>query len=588
MLAPEWSSIRILGLLVLAVVHSGLTQNFYDINRVNKIELFFSEPNWDEILDSLYARGQGERLVGTALINGVRFDSVGVRYKGQSSYHPNRTKNPLNIRLDYIINNQLLDGSFGTLKLSNVYKDPSFVREVLSYEIARKYMAAGGANFTNLYINGQLIGLYTSTQDVDRFFTRTHFYSDEHPRFKGVVDLNIPQPTVWGYFGEDSTHYLDYYELESDSGWHDLINFLNTFNNNNSSVEAVLAVDRLLWMLAFDILMVNLDSPVNTGQNYYLYKSSSGQFNPIIWDLNENFGAYRLIAPGRFLSLIQMQRLDPLLNLSNPYYPIINKILSNPTYQRMYISHMKTIIAENFSNNWYKTRAIEIQQIIDSFVQADPNKFYTYNDFIKNITSTVGTGAQAIVGITELMDARVNFLLNHPALQGIPPFLSSPSWTPTRVYPNTTLWFSVRVDNAELVFLGYRQSKEDAFKKIRMYDDGNHNDGMAGDGIYGTFIKVGSGDIDYYIYAENSIAGRFLPERAEYEFYTIPLSGGKFLALENNIPNPFSHSTRFRYHIPFKSRVLLKIYDSAGREVKTLVDDQKEAGTYTVSLSAHS
>jgi hypothetical protein len=34
-----------------------------------------------------------------------------------------------------------LDG-YGTLKLANVYNDPSFVREVLSYEIARKYMPA--------------------------------------------------------------------------------------------------------------------------------------------------------------------------------------------------------------------------------------------------------------------------------------------------------------------------------------------------------------------------------------------------------------------------------------------------------------
>ena len=45
------------------------------------------------------------------------------------------------------------------LKLSNVIQDPSFIREVLSYEIARKYMPASLANFANLYINDTLWGL---------------------------------------------------------------------------------------------------------------------------------------------------------------------------------------------------------------------------------------------------------------------------------------------------------------------------------------------------------------------------------------------------------------------------------------------
>lgn len=116
-------------IILMAFINSAAGQNFYDVNQVNRIEIVFAESNWDSILDSLYAAGQGGRLVGTVVVNGVRFDSVGVRYKGQSSYHPDRIKNPLNIRMDYLVNDQLVDGCYGTLKLSNVYKDPSFVRE---------------------------------------------------------------------------------------------------------------------------------------------------------------------------------------------------------------------------------------------------------------------------------------------------------------------------------------------------------------------------------------------------------------------------------------------------------------------------
>ncbi len=61
---------------------------FYEINFINNIDIIFAADDWDRTLFRFYAAGEEERLVGTALINGVRFDSVGVRYKGNSSYRP--------------------------------------------------------------------------------------------------------------------------------------------------------------------------------------------------------------------------------------------------------------------------------------------------------------------------------------------------------------------------------------------------------------------------------------------------------------------------------------------------------------------
>jgi len=90
-------------------------QDFYDINTVNTISITFAESNWDQLLDDLYAAGEEERLVGTAVINGLTYESVGIRYKGNSTYRAERKKNPLNIKLDHIIEDQTLDG-YGTLK----------------------------------------------------------------------------------------------------------------------------------------------------------------------------------------------------------------------------------------------------------------------------------------------------------------------------------------------------------------------------------------------------------------------------------------------------------------------------------------
>lgn len=516
-------------LLLFNVIHA---QDFYDINTINVIELEFEETNWDYLLDNLASEGKENRLLGKVIINGISYDSVGVRYKGNSSYNSRRIKNPLNIKLDYVIGDQKYQ-DYGTLKLANCFKDPSFIRETLSYEIARNYMPASQANYAKVYINGNYIGLYTSVQDVDKHFLRSNYYSDENSFFKGEL-AGGDAPTLvktWGYFGQDSASYKNYYELESDNGWADLINFLDVLNNDSESLEKVLNVDRHLWMLAFDILLVNLDAPVNFAHNYYLYEDDAGRFNPIIWDLNENFGVFTRLLEGSQLSTTSMQRLSPFLNSSNSNYPIINKILSDPMYKKIYVAHMKTIIDDYFQDGIYRTRALEIQNIIDSEVQNDPNKFYTYANFKTNIDDGIGgggppgPGSQSIIGITELMDARISYLNSLTEFQAAGPEITNIKNSPANPAANTNVWISASVTDAESVQLAYRKSHKDAFEKVEMLDDGNNNDGAAGDGVYGVAIPTGLTGFQYYIYAENDEAASFLPTRAAYEFYTLAVFG---------------------------------------------------------------
>jgi hypothetical protein len=70
---------------------------------------------------------------------------------------------------------------------------------------------------------------------------------------------------------------------------------------------------------------------------------------------------------------------------------------------------------------------------------------------------------------------------------------------------------------------------------------------------------------------------------------TLPLD----YALEQNYPNPFNPSTVIRFQIPGQARndnvlVTLKVYDVLGREVTTLVNEEKEAGRYEVEFNAAS
>jgi hypothetical protein len=57
-------------------------------------------------------------------------------------------------------------------------------------------------------------------------------------------------------------------------------------------------------------------------------------------------------------------------------------------------------------------------------------------------------------------------------------------------------------------------------------------------------------------------------------------------SLMQNYPNPFNPSTVIKYSVKENSHVILKIFDMLGREVSTLLDEEKPAGTYSITFDA--
>ena len=513
--------------------------NFYNIDTIREVKIYFV-PNWDHILDSLYVAGQKERLLATILIDGVQYDSVGIRYKGYSSVSTNRTKNPFNIKLDYVISSQNHQG-IDKLKLSNVIQDPSFVREVLTYEIARKYMPSSGANFVNLYINDTLWGLYTNVEAVNKEFVSKYYYARDNAFFKCNPDnlnLNGENSNLNNSYGTDSSNYYSYYDLESDFGWTELYNFIDTLNNFPDSIHKLLNVDRTLWMHALNYSLVNFDSYIGYAQNYYLYKDNNDRFNPILWDLNMSFASFRFTDASLFYGGFTIQNaktLDPLTHYNNiSVYPrpLLRNLFSNPRYRKMYLAHIKTIIKENIINQDYSQRALYMQNLIDTCVQNDLNKFYTYQDFQNNLTTTVSDLID-YPGITELMDARASYLNSYPGVQ-YSPSIDSIHHYPINYNIGDDIWIRANIDSATYVMLAYRFAESELFTKIQMLDDGNSNDSLANDGIYAAKIDNIGNSLQYYIYADNDSSGVFSPARAAYEYYTLqtPISFGDLVINE--------------------------------------------------------
>jgi hypothetical protein len=502
-------------------------QYFYQRDSIQVIEIFFSFSNWDAQLDANEAT-ETYIYADSIRINGTSFDSCGVRYKGNSSYNPSNQKNPLRLELNTIKANQDYQG-FTDIKLSNGYKDPSMIREILTYQILENYMDCPRSNFARVYINGQYRGVYTNNESIKDDFNEAHYYADD-TYFKcnpvgGAGPGGGTSPDL-KYLGTDSTSYFNGYELQSTYGWNRLVTLCNTLNNDFQNIESTLDIDRAIWMLAFNNVLVNLDSYSGAfRQNYYISWDKNGRFVPTVWDVNMSFGSF---PGGTGSGAFTPSALDPFSNSTSVNHPLIKQIMANPLYKRMYMAHVRTMVQEMFESGQYETWAQSLMALADSSIQADPYKFYSYNQFLNSLTTAVAGGGpgggSSIPGIKALMDARAQFFSTNTAYLLQAPAILSHGATASPLNYGSTTTLIANVSNETNVYLGYRTDHTLIFNRVQMYDDGAHNDGAAGDHTYGVEVPVNGLLFEYYIYADNNNAGLFSPARAEHEFHTLAVT----------------------------------------------------------------
>jgi 5'-nucleotidase / UDP-sugar diphosphatase len=108
--------------------------------------------------------------------------------------------------------------------------------------------------------------------------------------------------------------------------------------------------------------------------------------------------------------------------------------------------------------------------------------------------------------------------------------------------------------------------------------------------------------IDPYLYADSS-EFQVLSEYIISQQTITPINRGNIVAgvkgidegelpeqfrLEQNYPNPFNPSTKIEFRIADFGLVTLKVYDILGNEIATLVNEEKQPGTYEVEFDSHS
>lgn len=106
---------------------------------------------------------------------GMRFDDVGLRLKGSSTFQDFSGKPSLKVKFDAFVDGQEY-ADMERLTLNNLTNDRASGREVIAYRIWNEAgMVAPHASFARLYINGEYYGLYAALEAMDDEFLKKRF-----------------------------------------------------------------------------------------------------------------------------------------------------------------------------------------------------------------------------------------------------------------------------------------------------------------------------------------------------------------------------------------------------------------------------
>ena len=503
----------------------------FDEDSIRVIDLKFNNQNYHNYLVNSWYYLPSERIPATLTLNGTVYDSVGVRYKGNSTFClPNDNLNPkvpYNIDMNYFIDEQQLLG-YNKMKLANAWMDPSFVKQIISSNIYRRYLPTGESNLVKLYVQNDYLGLYVNDESINKQFLKKHFDEKSGPLFK-CDDINrfcdtanapSAMPANLYYMGDDTTLYYNSYDIKSDQGWEELVNLIKVIDLDFQNIDSVLNVDRTLWAFAVNQVIQNLDC-YNTYyiHNYYLYQTKDGLFQMIPWDLDNSFVGAIL---GNFWPWSTAYEYDPyftgppLGGSAQPWEerPLLYQLLNDPQYRKIYTAHINTIIQESLDTSDIRSDINNLQALAYNAAYQDYNKLFSMSDYNDNVESALWTG-WSFAGIMSTIDERKQFLLNHPEISLVSPAINN-------VMINTNL-ITAEVSNANSVELMATTSEYNSkFQSFIMLDDGAGGDVVANDGIYSAALPFQSSglEVKFYVRSENNDAIKLNPQRAEYEFYT--------------------------------------------------------------------
>lgn len=352
-------------------------QAFYEESLINDINIEITE----EDLNDLQANPTEEEFYNvTVSINDEVIDNVGFRTKGNSSLdsiaRSESNRYSCKVKLNKYDDTQLSEAGADEFVLNNMFADPSYMREYISYQIlADSGVVVPYTSYANLTINGESQGLYLLVESIDTAFLEEHFNSSE-----GILYKADEQSTLLDD-GSISNLELKIGNDENAVALQELIALLNTDEVTSEELKSLIDFESFASYLVFNTVFASYDSyNGDKSHNYYLYKID-GKFYVIPWDYNMAFNGYP--AKDSEVLVTEVDIKSPVYGTTIEERPLIETLLDNEDFYNVYIEKI------NQYNQYLGDIEIYIKKIndkISTYVETDPLSLYSYEDYISAIT----------------------------------------------------------------------------------------------------------------------------------------------------------------------------------------------------------
>ncbi|MCB9360697.1 MAG: CotH kinase family protein [Flavobacteriales bacterium] len=416
--------------LSLSISKSLLSQNgnsLFDDSYIHTIEINSIAPyTYEQFHDTLFnSHLQVFWLSNSSLknyykasvvIDGVTTDTIGVRYKGNSTFQNADAIGKYAIKLDFneYVNGQNYDG-LKKLNLNNNLVDPSCLRAKLSFEVMQRMgIVSPRTAFAKVYINGNYRGIYTMVEQIDKTFVKSHFDPDSTGYLHKAYNFTVGLPSNGGYqstIDSDLAEYMPLKTKKSTNNYQPIKDFISAANNATdiafeNNINGVFDLSSFIKLQAINMVLSDKDHYCTAGWNFYMYQNpTDNKWYMLPWDYDLGFDAnstYFVSNPSDHSSLY----------IDNCY--LTKRMMNIPNLKTQYREALCEVMNTGMDSIWINDRILTLKNLIATEVENDPH-FWSISDYNYYLNNTYTINAPgnnlngyAIIGLREYINNRFN------------------------------------------------------------------------------------------------------------------------------------------------------------------------------------
>lgn len=184
------------------------------------------------------------------------------------------------------------------------------------------------------------------------------------------------------YIDDDPESYANIFDnVKTDISASDKARLIESLKklSNGEELSDTVDIEAVIRYFVVHNFVVNFDSYTGAMiHNYYLYEKD-GQMQMIPWDYNLAFGGFQSMEDAT--SLVNYPIDSPISGSSTNERPMIAWIFENEEYTELYHQYFSEYIADYFESGYFEQMMDEVSAMIAPYVEKDPTKFCTYEEF---------------------------------------------------------------------------------------------------------------------------------------------------------------------------------------------------------------